>query len=233
MKKRFIFAMMAIASMLSLASCDDKETEGLTGITYYAVLDLEGETEMVVNKGDTFVDPGFTATLNGENVNDQVVINSNVNTNKSGVYKVTYSVTNADGFTASSSRTVIVLDLNDDVEGFYIVDASSYRDYNGTTTAFGRPFQVLVINNGDGTYTVDDILGGWYCQRAGYGANYNMEAIITINDDDTVTLEDSYIPGWGDGLTDFEGTFDATASTFTYRAVYVSGMAFNVTMSKE
>ena len=102
--------------------------------------------------------------------------------------------------------------------------------YNGAQTAFGRAFQIYVLANGDGTYFVDDILGGWYCQRAGYGTNYAMQAHIKVSGD-VVELVDSYIPGWGDSLVYWA---DGTVSngTISYTAVYVSGMEFHVTMSK-
>ena len=90
----------------------------------------------------------------------------------------------------------------------------------------------LVTDNGDGTYSVDDLLGGWYCQRAGYGTSYAMEAVISIDGDGALTCSYSYVPGWGDGLDDFEGSFDAATSTFQFTAVY-AGMDFVQTWVKE
>ena len=229
MKKIFNFLVGAVVAMTLASSCT-KESEGLTRITYYPVLELEGETTMLVDKGSNYTEPGYTATLNGEDVSADVVVESNVNTSKSGIYSVVYSIVNEDGFSSVANRTVIVFDFEDPVEGIYTVDPSSYRLYNGAQTAFGRAFQIYVLANGDGTYFVDDILGGWYCQRAGYGTNYAMQAHIKVSGD-VVELVDSYIPGWGDSLVDWA---DGTVSngTMSYTAVYVSGMEFRVTMSK-
>ena len=229
MKKIIYFAIGAVVAMTLAASCT-KESEGLTRITYYPVLELEGETTMLVDKGSNFNEPGYTATLNGEDVTADVKIESNVNTSKSGIYSVVYSIVNADGFSSVAKRTVIVFDFEDPVEGIYTVDPSSYRLYNGAQLAYGRAFQIYVLANGDGTYLVDDILGGWYCQRAGYGTNYAMQATISISGG-SVNLITSYIPGWGDSLVDWaDGSF--ADGTLSYTAVYVSGMEFHITMSK-
>ena len=229
MKKIIYFAIGAVVAMTLAASCT-KESEGLTRITYYPVLELEGETTMLVDKGSSFNEPGYTATLNGEDVSADVRIESNVNTSKSGIYSVVYSIVNSDGFSSVAKRTVIVFDFEDPVEGIYTVDPSSYRLYNGAQLAFGRAFQIYVLANGDGTYLVDDILGGWYCQRAGYGTDYAMQATISISGG-SVNLINSFIPGWGDSLVDWaDGSF--ADGTLSYTAVYVSGMEFHITMSK-
>lgn len=223
--------MLALVSFV-LTSCGDLESEGLSRFTYYPVLELQGGDYMVVDKGSTFQDPGFTATLNGEDVSSQVAVSSNVNTAKSGVYSVVYSIKNSDGITANAKRTVVVLDPNSAVEGFYLTQADSYRLRQGAQVAYGKEFEILIIDNGDGSYDVDDMLGGWYCQRAGYGTNYAMQATITIADDGTVDCVYNYVPGWGDGLDDFEGTFDAATSTFQINAVYAA-MNFVQTWVKE
>ena len=229
MKKIIYFAIGAVVAMTLAASCT-KESEGLTRITYYPVLELEGETTMLVDKGSSFNEPGYTATLNGEDVSADVRIESNVNTSKSGIYSVVYSIVNSDGFSSVAKRTVIVFDFEDPVEGIYTVDPSSYRLYNGAQLAFGRAFQIYVLANGDGTYLVDDILGGWYCQRAGYGTDYAMQATISISGG-SVNLINSFIPGWGDSLVDWaDGSF--ADGTLSYTACYVSGMEFHITMSK-
>jgi hypothetical protein len=232
MKKNIFFAMMLALVSFVLTSCGDLESEGLSRFTYYPVLELQGGDYMVVDKGSTFQDPGFTATLNGEDVSSQVAVSSNVNTAKSGVYSVVYSIKNSDGITANAKRTVVVLDPNSAVEGFYLTQADSYRLRQGAQVAYGKEFEILIIDNGDGSYDVDDMLGGWYCQRAGYGTNYAMQATITIADDGTVDCVYNYVPGWGDGLDDFEGTFDAATSTFQINAVYAA-MNFVQTWVKE
>lgn len=219
--------------VLALTSCTDRDSEGLTRFTTYAVITMQGDDYMVIDKGAAFADPGVKADLGGEDVSADIVIKSDVDTSKSGVYSVSYSYTNADGFSSAANRTVVVLDPNDPVEGFWYTDPSSYRLYNGNQTAFGNYFEVLIINDGHGTYTIDDVLAGWYGQRAGYGAKYYMGAVLTLDGDNNLDCIYSYIPGWSDGLTDFaDGKFDPEAGTITYMAQYVSGMQFFVTLTK-
>lgn len=224
--------MMLAVVMLGLSSCD-KESEGLTRITYFPIITLEGESYMIVDKGSQFVDPGYKAELNGEDVTSQVTVTSNVDTSKSGIYSISYIAKNEDGFEAKASRTVVVLNPADAVEGFYYTDPDSYRLREGAKTAYGSSFEILIIGNGDGTYSVDDLLGGYYCQRAGYGANYALGGTIAIDADGNVTALDSFLPGWADSLDDFvDGKYDAATGTFSWDAQY-AGMDFYVTMTKE
>lgn len=222
---------------LSLLSCNDGNDEHTDKrITYYATLDLfgiEGEEKMIIDKGSTFVDPGYYAEMQGEDVSDQVVVNSNVDTSTSGVYSVAYSIVNADGFSVEKVRTVVVLDPNDPVEGIYQTSSDAYRDYDGTITNYGGPFEVLIINNGDGSYYFEDLMAGWYCQRAGYGADYNMYSYVSINEDGSLELLDSYVPGWGDAADALEGTYDSATGKFTYVLDYAGVIHFHVTLEKE
>lgn len=232
MKKNIFFAMILALVSFAMTSCGDKDSEGLSRMTYYPILELAGDSYMVVDKGTAFNDPGFTATLNGEDVSDQVNVNSNLNMQKSGVYTIVYSIKNSDGITANARRTVIVLDPSNPVEGFYMCQASSYRLREGAQVAYGSDFEILIIDNEDGTYSVDDLLGGWYCQRAGYGTRYAMEGVISMEEDGSVVLEDAYVPGWGDGPDGFEGVFELESSTFQVNVLYAN-MNFVQTWIKE
>lgn len=225
--------MLIALAAFTFASCSDDDSEGKSRITYYPTIELLGDASMQVDKGTAYVEPGYTSTLNGEDVSDKVTVTGTVDTSKSGVYTLTYTTTkNDDGFTASATRTVIVLDPNSAVEGFYLNSPTSYRLRQGAQVAYGSAFELLVIDNGDGTYSVDDLLGGWYRDRAGYGDNYAMEALISIDGSGTVTLLQSYVPGWGDSHDDFTGTFDAATGTFNLDVVYAA-MNFVQTWVKE
>lgn len=228
--KKILAYLLTFVLVVTLWSCD-KSTEGLTRITYYAELTLEGESTLYVDKGATFVEPGYTAVMNGEDVTDQVKVSSNLDTSTSGVYTITYSIVNADGFYSTDQRTVIVTDPNDPIEGYWDTDANSYRDYNGQTF-YGASYPVLIINNGDGTYNVEDMLGGWYYYRSGYGSSYAMSGVIAI-EGGVVTLVSSYIAGWGDGLDYLEnGVYDANSKTLSWKVRYAGELDFYVKMNK-
>lgn len=210
-----LFAVVA----LLVTSCGDKTSEGMSRFTYYPTIELEGDTYLVWDKGTPFVDPGYVSTMNGEDVTSEVMVSGTPDVNKSGIYTMTYTTKkNEDGFDASASRTVVVLDPNSAVEGFYLTQPDSYRTYNGNEVAFGNAFEILVIDNGDGTLYVDDLFGGWYCQRAGYGTKYAMGGTISLAADGTVGLISSLVPGWGDGLDDLTGSY--ADGVFTVDAVY-------------
>lgn len=224
-----LFAVVA----LLVTSCGDKETEGKSRFTYYPTIELEGDTYLVWDKGTPFVDPGYVSTMNGEDVTAEVIISGTPDVNKSGIYTMTYTTKkNDDGFDASASRTVVVLDPNSAVEGFYLTQPDSYRTYNGNEVAFGNAFEILIIDNGDGTLYVDDLFGGWYCQRAGYGTKYAMGGTISLAADGTVGLISSLVPGWGDSLDDLTGSY--ADGVFTVDAVYNKNtMHFYQTWVKE
>lgn len=225
--------MASALAVLSLASCS-KDTEGLTDITYYAVIDLEGPVYDQAVAGTPYVDPGYTATMQGEDITSEVKITTNMDLQnpKPGYYTVTYSAVNADGFPASNTRYVLVADAGDKASGYYTTDANSYRSASGGTTYYGKSFSVIVYGDGTGKYHVSDFLGGWYDQRAGYGGNYAAVGQFDLASDGAISLVSSSVAGWGDSLTSLnDGKFDATTETISWVAVY-AGMEFHVTMTK-
>lgn len=233
MKKNIFFAMMLAVVSLVLTSCGDKDSEGLSRFTYYPTIELEGDSYLVWEKGVAYEEPGYTSTMNGEDVTSQVTVNGSVDVTKSGIYTLTYNtIKNEDGFGASAKRTVVVLDSKSAIEGFYLTQPTSYRDRSGTVVAYGNAYEILIIDNGDGTVFVDDLLGGWYSQRAGYGDNYKLYGTLGVAADGTLTCLESFINGWGDSHDDLTGTYDAATSTFNLDAVY-AGMHFVQTWIKE
>jgi len=231
MKKNIFFSAMLALTSLGLSSCGDKETEGLSHITYYPTIELKGESLLAWEKGVEYVDPGYTSIMNGQDVTDRVVVEK-PDVSKSGDYTVTYSITNDDGFGASASRRVIVYDKTDAVEGLYMLDPSSYRLRAGAQVKYGASYPISVIKQADGNYAVDDMLGGWYYYRAGYGVKYAMQGVISVAGDGTVSLLQGKVPGWNDGPDGFTGTFDAATGTFTLTTIY-GGMDFVQTWVKQ
>ena len=73
------------------------------------VIKLSGDSSVYVQKGKAFSDPGYTATdnLDGD-LTGQVKISGSPDTSKTGVYTVSYTVSDQAGNSASASRTVYV-----------------------------------------------------------------------------------------------------------------------------
>lgn len=220
-------------ALLGLASCS-KDTEGLTGITYYPVVELDGPIYDQAVAGTPFVEPGYSASLNGEDYTDHVVVSTKMDTSnpKPGYYTITYSATNADGFSASATRYVLVSENSDPVSGYYTTNPDSFRDYNGTVYYGG--YSVIVYANGDGTYHISDLLAGWYEYRAGYGSNYALGGNLSVDADGNIELINSYLIGWADSANELtDGKFDAASGTIKYIVSYTTyPFLFNVTLDK-
>jgi len=117
-----------ISAMSFLCSCNKEGnfnypegTVGISKITYFPILTMSGSDYVVVPVGGTYTEPGVTAK---EGTSDLTVTTSGtVNTAVVGVYTLTYSAVNKDGFAASTTRTVAV----------YSTDASAAaHDLSGT-----------------------------------------------------------------------------------------------------
>lgn len=113
MKKnsKIIFGAIAILA-IALNSCqksmiDTPNQVGISKVTYYANMALNGDQYMSIVKGSTFTDPGATANAEGQTLT--VTTSGTVDVNTPGIYNITYSAVNKDGFPASIIRTVAVL----------------------------------------------------------------------------------------------------------------------------
>ena len=64
MKKNLI--LLLSAALLVMATGCEKTSKGVTKITYYPVITLQGDNPYVVQLGGGFTEPGYSATLDGE-----------------------------------------------------------------------------------------------------------------------------------------------------------------------
>ena len=171
MKKNLIFLLSA--ALMVLATGCEKTSKGLTRITYYPVITLQGDNPYVVQLGEKYTEPGYTATLNGEDYTDNVQISSNVDSSVPGIYSVTYSATNPDGCSYSTTRDVYVLNPGGianvylshcwmgardykDLRGFYC-----YGRYPGYEPTYDFHGEVQFSLNEDGSFDLKKI-GDWY-----------------------------------------------------------------------
>lgn len=70
---------------------------------------LYGSKTIIINVGEMYNDPGYSATDSlGGNITSSVRVSSNLNISNPGTYYVTYQVTDNYGNKASTSRTIIV-----------------------------------------------------------------------------------------------------------------------------
>ena len=119
--------LVLLIAAISILSCNKKDdfnypdgTVGISKITYFPIVTLNGAAYIVVAKGATYTDQGVTAKAGGQDV--PVTVAGSVDVSTPGVYTLTYTAKNSDGFSASVSRTVVV----------YFTDASaSSNDFSG------------------------------------------------------------------------------------------------------
>jgi hypothetical protein len=233
MKVKSIIISLFTLSLIYLMGCDSDSTAGYTRITFYPTIELQGESVVFVDKGDTYNDPGVKAELNGEDFTDQVQVVSSLDTNKPGIYTITYVATNEDGFSATVSRTVFVKDTTPSVlaSGFYTLEPGSYRDRDGAITPYSG-YPIIVLQTSPGIFYVSDFLGGYYEKRAGYGSKYAAAGYFKLNTDNSISLISSYVAGWGDELDGLiDASYDVDTKTISWVADY-AGMYFYIIMKQ-
>ena len=229
MKKNILFLAMFAMAGLALTSCSDDESEGKSRITTYAVLEMNGDAYDIAQLGTSYNDPGCVATLGGEDVTDQVVTNGSVNTNALGFYKLSYQVVNEDGFAASASRTVAVVDKNNFASTYYGESQYGARHY------FNAP--IVIEDNGDGTYTINDLAGGFYSYGRypgydAYGYDFFLEATLKLNADNTIEVVEQGDWYWGDPFDAIvSANYDPATGTISMEMDF-SGAPFYVTLTK-
>ena len=103
---------------------------------------LMGRNPISIKQGESFKDPGFSATtINGDDISRRVVISGEVDTSTIGEYIITYTITD-NGLTSVKKRKVKVLDEED-----------PYISHPGTTvlldtdTSFNALEDVYVVDN--------------------------------------------------------------------------------------
>ena len=110
MKKIYLLILIAFVSFLSSCEKDpivsDDKNVGISRITYYPTITLMGDDVIAIENGTSFADPGATATAAGADI--PVTSGGSVDTDVDGVYVLTYSATNADGFASTATRFVVV-----------------------------------------------------------------------------------------------------------------------------
>lgn len=152
-----------------LFSCNKKDdfnypegTVGISKITYFPILTKEGSDYIVVAVGGTYTEPGVTAKEGSADLT--VITSGSVDTNTPGVYQLTYSAVNKDGFSAFAKRIVVVNSTDataatNDLSGSYLRAATGvlaiwtklapgvYLVANPGGAASGAGLQVIAFNS--------------------------------------------------------------------------------------
>ena len=231
--------MMLCMSALGFTSCNDDEDQ-LTDsrLTYYVNLEMLGDAFVQVPIGTSYTDAGCTATMNGQDVTSRIVTSGidAINVNQAGLYTVTYSAINDDGFPASVSRTVAVCDpsITTNIAGTWTTQAGTQRVYKGTTITPFAGYTCKITKVAPGIFSVSDFFAGYYDQRAGYGSSYACKGYVQLLADNTLVCLSNRVAGWGDSLDDdtFVGSYDPATETLTWDEAYAGSMTFHIILNK-
>ncbi|MBR5255398.1 MAG: DUF5011 domain-containing protein [Bacteroidales bacterium] len=212
MKTR-ILTLLCAAAVIAAVGCT-KKTTGLIDVTYYATIELAGDNPYVVQLGSSYAEPGFTATLNGEDISGQVTVDSNVDTSSPGIYSVTYTAVNADGFSSSVVRDVYVLNPGG-IDNVYMSHARmGSRDYNN--------LPIVISKVSDGVYELEDLCGGFYCygRYPGYEPTYDFHADVQFSLAEDGSFIIKKIGNWyfknSFNYENITGGYDAETGIFDY-----------------
>ncbi len=232
MMKNYIILGVLLFSVFVFTGCEELDTGGVSE-TYS--LDLKEGTNLIVQLGDEYSDPGYAATYSGKDISgDIVVAGDEVDPNTVGLYKVKYVYTLENGETISRTREVIVCDKSVKVEisGKYVTIDPTHRIREGVETKYkGQTIYIKKI--APGFFEISDYLGGFYSQHYGYGNAYTTGGYVQVKSDNTITLLTANNTPWGIPASNFKkGVYDPETSTI-YWEVGFAGMGFFVKLKLE
>jgi len=229
MKKILLITFVAI---FVFSSCK-QDSLGVSTVTTYATMTLNGSSDLFWQLNTPFVDPGCKAVEGTTDISSKITVTSNVDATKGGKYYMTYKVANSDGFFAEITRTVYVCDLTSPLNGWYTSNIS--RNNSGKISARG-PYQILVFGVGGNNFWVEDLMGGWYYYGSAYGYAYAGTSILSLNADNTLSIGKSYPTGFGSAsgmVFTATSTYDPATKTFVLHTNMGDSPAivFNVTLN--
>jgi hypothetical protein len=174
---------------------------GISSIVYFPLVSIIGEHLTIISQGANYTDPGVNSTLNGQTVTPTVA--GSVDANTPGVYVITYTAANPQGYTASDWRTVVV--IGSDVAA---------NDFSGTYLRAATGVTSTWTKDSTGVYTVENPGG------ASVGAG---STVIAVNyTGSKISIPQQISPDFGEVSSSSE-TYNAGASPVTYSWIFHAG----------
>lgn len=199
----FISLLFAIGVFVSCNKKDDFNyaagTVGISKIVYFPVVAINGSKLSIIKVGSAYTDPGATATLGGTTT--PYTTNGAVDPNTPGVYVVSYSASNPQGYSASDWRTVVV--IGNDVAG---------NDYSGTYLRSATGVTSTWTKDSTGVYTVENAGG------AASGAGLTVVAVNYAGSQ--ISIPQQVAPDYGGTVSSSSETYNATATPITYSWIF-------------
>lgn len=191
-----------LAAFVACVSCNEDEIH--SSVTTYPVITIAGDETIFVTEGENYTDLGATAFIGETEVPLTTrfvgryrgnVFNNTLDTTVSDIYTQEYTAVNAEGFSRTQTRQVIVAntgDLVNSIEGLYRatvfrngaqgVPASNYTDIE----------YILIWRNDDGSYGISDAFGGWYLFGRAIAGSETPGGTIVANN---IATDDFSFPG--------------------------------------
>ena len=141
MKKIFYYILMGAFLLGTATSCEDS-VKDLSKVTYFAELNLKGDDFVKLSLGETYTEPGYEATENGEDISEKVKVTGSVDSSTPGFYNLVYSVANVDGFSVTKTRQVMVVNPDSFASAYQGESQAGTRHYTGAP--------ILITENEDG-----------------------------------------------------------------------------------
>ena len=156
---------------------------------------LEGSSTIVINEGQSFIDPGVVAIDSADGF-VTVTSTSDVDVREPGTYVIAYASTDSEGNTTTTSRTVVVLDTTAPeitIHGesmLTLVEGEAYLDLGASAIDNADGFlDVTVTNN------VNHLVPGWY----------SVDYVVSDAAGNTSIASRSVTVTWASGVGDAEG----------------------------
>ncbi|MBN1789880.1 MAG: DUF5011 domain-containing protein [Bacteroidales bacterium] len=239
MKLRKSMYILFASLLLPFMGCE-KEYEDESGITFFPVFEMEGESEMIHTIGVPYTDGSVTATEDGNPLDVRVSVigeftgysGTTVDVDVIDKYVISYAATNADGYEGVATRTVFIAPPNEDMvtglEGVYLANVQRTPAF-AVLPQYSDMKYVYILKTGDKTYELSCALGGYYSIGRAYGTDFAFQgAVITANDipANNFTISQATAPGFGNVADISSFTVDAVNKriTFTSTADFDNGV---------
>lgn len=180
--KYFIISIL----ILGLAACKKGDSYDLSKVTVFA--EFEYEADVVVPLNGTFT-PNATAK-EGDKTLD-VTTTGSVDASTVGVYTVTYSATNSEGYDGTATQTVVVHD-----------PSLTGTDVSGNINDMNRTERTAVISLVEGTNNI------YYCTDMAFGGVFPL--YFQMVGDEMQIINQPFIFG----VTEVTGEYDPATRTF-------------------
>jgi hypothetical protein len=229
--KKIIF-LLTITAAFMLSSCE-KDSLGVSKVTTYAKISLNGASTIFSQMGTPFNDPGCVALEGTTDISSRIVVDPVLDGTVGGMYTVTYKVANSDGFWASTTRKVYIGDFTAPLSGNYKSAGLKRKTLSsGAQSSFAGPYTVMVFSIGGGKYFIGDMIGGWYQYGRSYGAAYAGPGHVKVNADNTVSMVYGYPWVWGPcSITATGATVDPTTKTWVLHTTGAGVLGYEWTIT--